>query len=219
MPAGASRGSPRNSAMSMSSARRASSPSSGASADGGGARDRAHDRLGSRNASMQRITRDCRAQRSCAAAAAVGVARRARGARLRGGERRTLPSAGRGLRASPRRAPERALLRLVRRRAGDGVLYFGEAAFWSAMARLGRRPDRRPAARRPAARSAASTSPRERWLPPLEVGGPAARLRRLGRARARRTARSTSPTFFERPGSVDPATGRVRRASTRSAGR
>jgi hypothetical protein len=91
----------------------------------------------------------------------------------------------------------------------DGVLYFGEAAFWSAKAKAG--GDATADLQQPGPQLIGRFDlAAERWLPPLEVG----------------TADSRSgvwdvldggdseiyfTTFFEEAGSVQPATGRVRR--------
>ncbi len=91
----------------------------------------------------------------------------------------------------------------------DGVLYFGEAAFWSAKARAGGDPtaDLRRAGPQLVGRFELTG---ERWLPPLEVGGPESRSG-VWDVLVGDDGEVYFTTFFEEAGSVQPSTGRVRR--------
>ena len=117
-------------------------------------------------------------------------------------------------RRRPRRAPRRArderYCAWYGAAASDDVLYFGQAAFWSAMARAGGDPtadlrQRRPAADRPLRprRRALAAAARRRARPESRSG-------RLGRARGRRRRGLLHDVL--RGGRIgEPATGRVRR--------
>jgi hypothetical protein len=92
--------------------------------------------------------------------------------------------------------------------SGD-VLYFGEAAFWSAKAKAGGDPsgDLQQPGPQPIGRFDLAA---ERWLPPLEVGTPESRSG-VWDVLAGDDGEIYFTTFFEQAGSVQPATGRVRR--------
>jgi hypothetical protein len=92
----------------------------------------------------------------------------------------------------------------------DGVLYFGEAAFWSAKA---------ASAGGDATADLAHSGPQlvgrfdlaaEKWLPPLAVGEPESRSG-VWDVLVGNDGLVYFTTFFEEAGSVSPATGRVRR--------
>ena len=91
----------------------------------------------------------------------------------------------------------------------DGVLYFGEAAFWSAKASAGGDPtaDLKRAGPQLVGRFDLAG---ERWLPPLEVGEPESRSG-VWDVLVGEDGEVYFTTFFEEAGSVSPATGRVRR--------
>jgi hypothetical protein len=91
----------------------------------------------------------------------------------------------------------------------DGVLYFGESAFWSAKASSGGDPtaDLQRAGPQPIGRFDLAA---ERWLPPLEVGEPDSRSG-VWDVLVAADGEVYFTTFFEEAGSVNPATGRVRR--------
>lgn len=91
----------------------------------------------------------------------------------------------------------------------DGVLYFGEAAFWSAKASYGGDPtaDLKHAGPQLVGRFDLAG---ERWLPPLEVGGSESRSG-VWDVLVGEDGEVYFTTFFEEAGSVSPATGRVRR--------
>ncbi len=94
-------------------------------------------------------------------------------------------------------------------RGVDGVLYFGEAAFWSAMAGAGGDPTadlRHPGPQR----IGRFDLVRERWLPPLDVGGPDSRSG-VWDVLVGADGDVYFTTFFEDAGAVSPATGQVRR--------
>jgi hypothetical protein len=92
-------------------------------------------------------------------------------------------------------------------RGGDDVLYFGQAAFWSAMARAGGDPkaDLRRAGPQLVGRFDLAG---ERLLPPLPVGGPDSRSG-VWDVLVGRDGEVYFTTFFEAAGVVDPATGEV----------
>src|SRR5688572_15464283 len=94
-------------------------------------------------------------------------------------------------------------------RGPDDVLYFGQAAFWSSMARADGDPtaDLRRAGPQLVGRFDLAG---ERWLPPLDVGD---RQSRSGvwDVLVGDDGEVYFTTFFEEAGSVNPATGRVRR--------
>jgi len=91
----------------------------------------------------------------------------------------------------------------------DGVLYFGQAAFWSAMAAAGGDPeaDLRRAGPQLVGRFDLTA---ERLLPPLPVGDASSRSG-VWDVLAAPDGRIWFTTFFEAAGSVEPGTGRVRR--------
>jgi hypothetical protein len=93
-------------------------------------------------------------------------------------------------------------------RGADEVLYFGEAAFWSAMASSGGNPtaDLKRAGPQLVGRFDLAG---ETWLPSLEVGEPESRSGVWDVLASDEEIYFT--TFFEEAGSVSPATGRVRR--------
>jgi sugar lactone lactonase YvrE len=90
----------------------------------------------------------------------------------------------------------------------DDVLYFGQAAFWSAMADAGGDPtaDLRRAGPQLVGRFDLAD---ERLLAPLEVGGPGSRSG-VWDVLVAGDGEIYFTTFFERAGSVDPRTGRAR---------
>jgi hypothetical protein len=91
----------------------------------------------------------------------------------------------------------------------DGVLYFGEAAFWSAKAAAGGDPTgdlREPGPQRVGRFDLAE----ERWLPPLEVGTPESRSG-VWDVLEGDDGQIYFTTFYESAGSVRPDTGSVRR--------
>jgi hypothetical protein len=90
----------------------------------------------------------------------------------------------------------------------DGVLYFGEAAFWSAKASFGGDPtaDLRHLGPQRIGRFDLAG---EKWLPPLDVGEPDSRSG-VWDVLVGDDGQIYFTTFFEEGGSVDPATGRVR---------
>jgi hypothetical protein len=91
----------------------------------------------------------------------------------------------------------------------DEVLYFGEAAFWSAKASAGGDPAadlQRPGPQLVGRFDLAN----ERWLPPLEVGDPNSRSG-VWDVLMGADGEVYFTTFFEESGAADPATGRVRR--------
>jgi hypothetical protein len=90
----------------------------------------------------------------------------------------------------------------------DGVLYFGEAAFWSAKASSAGDPTadlKYPGPQLVGRFDLAG----ERWLPPLEVGDPDSRSGVWDVLASGEQVYFT--TFFEEAGSVSPETGRVQR--------
>jgi hypothetical protein len=89
------------------------------------------------------------------------------------------------------------------------VLYFGEAAFWSAKAASGGDPTADLKHRGPQLIGRFDLAA-ERWLPPLAVGDPDNRSG-VWDVLAGDDGQVYFTTFFEEAGSVDPATGRVRR--------
>ena len=91
----------------------------------------------------------------------------------------------------------------------DGVLYFGEAAFWSAKASSGGDPTADLLRVGPQLVGRFDLAG-ERWLPPLEVGEPESRSG-VWDVLVGEDGEIYFTTFFEEAGSVSPATGRVRR--------
>src|SRR5262245_23899399 len=91
----------------------------------------------------------------------------------------------------------------------DGVLYFGEAAFWSAMASANGDPTADLARPGPQLVGRFDLA-MERWLPPLAVGEPDSRSG-VWDVLVGEDGEVYFTTFFEEAGSVSPATGRVRR--------
>jgi hypothetical protein len=90
----------------------------------------------------------------------------------------------------------------------DDVLYFGEAAFWSAKAKSG---DPTADLEHPGPQLIGRFDlAGERWLPPLDVGAPKSRSG-VWDVFAADDGEVYFTTFFEEAGSVAPATGRVRR--------
>jgi len=97
----------------------------------------------------------------------------------------------------------------------DDVLYFGEAAFWSAKAKAGGDPTadlQQPGPQLIGRFDLVA----ERWLPPLEVGTPESRSG-VWDVLDGGDGEIYFTTFFEEAGSVSPATGRVRRLALGSA--
>ncbi len=90
----------------------------------------------------------------------------------------------------------------------DAVLYFGEAAFWSAKATAGGDPTADLLRAGPQLVGRFDLAG-ERWLPPLEVGEPESRSGVWDVLASGEEIYFT--TFFEEAGSVSPTTGRVRR--------
>ena len=131
----------------------------------------------------RRSRRHGSARSTCAARGARGDRLRERAARARA----DLPGRRRRVRLprESRRAATSGTAPGTARRDADGVLYFGEAAFWSAKASAGGDPtaDLQRAGPQLVGRFDLAG---ERWLPPLEVGEPGEPLGRLGRARRRR---------------------------------
>jgi hypothetical protein len=94
---------------------------------------------------------------------------------------------------------------------GDGVLYFGEAAFWSAKAAANGDPTADLKRLGPQLIGRFDLE-RERWLPPLDVGTPESRSG-VWDVLVGTDGEVYFTTFFEEAGSVAPATGRVHRLS------
>jgi hypothetical protein len=93
--------------------------------------------------------------------------------------------------------------------ARDGVLYFGEAAFWSGFEASG--GDSRADLDWPGPqRIGRFDLEREAWLPPLDVTEPGARSG-VWDVHAHRNGRVYFTTYYETMGWVDPKTGEVRR--------
>ncbi|HJO23611.1 MAG TPA: hypothetical protein QF557_08675 [Myxococcota bacterium] len=93
--------------------------------------------------------------------------------------------------------------------ARDGVLYFGQAAFWAAKRAHAGDPRGDLAAPGPQLIGRFDLQ-RERMLPPLDVTAPGARSG-VWDVHAHRNGRVYYTTFFEEMGAVDPATGDVSR--------
>jgi hypothetical protein len=119
--------------------------------------------------------------------------------------------ATRGLSVNVARAPssEERYCAWYGTRGEDDVLYFGQAAFWSAMASAAGDPtaDLQRAGPQLIGRFDLAT---ERWLAPLEVGGADSRSG-VWDVLMGEDGEVYFTTFFEEAGSVDPRTGRVRR--------
>jgi hypothetical protein len=91
----------------------------------------------------------------------------------------------------------------------DDVLYFGEAAFWSSMARANGDPTADLQHTGPQQIGRFDLA-RETWLPPLDVGEPGSRSG-VWDVLVGNDGEVYFTTFFEEAGSVNPLTGRVRR--------
>jgi hypothetical protein len=100
--------------------------------------------------------------------------------------------------------------------ARDGVLYFGEAAFWSAFRGAGGDPTADLRAPGPQ-RIGRFDVERRALLAPLDVGTPGARSGAWD-VLAHANGRVYFTTFFDLAGSVDPATGEVRRFESAGTG-
>jgi hypothetical protein len=121
------------------------------------------------------------------------------------------PETTRGLAVNVARAPsaDERYCAWYGSRGNDDVLYYGQAAFWSAMARADGDPtaDLRHVGPQLVGRFDLAA---ERWLPPLDVGSPESRSG-VWDVFAGDDGEVYFTTFFEEAGSVNPASGRVRR--------